>query len=115
MDDCVERIFALCSAKGLSNRKLADLLGITDKKVNSWKTGSIKSYRDYLEPLSEVLETTTDYILKGTESGPVSTDGLSAEALELAAAFDRADSNVQDAVRAILRPFRKCEPCRRVM
>lgn len=115
MDDCVARIFELCSAKGLSNRDLAELLNTTDKKVSAWKTGRSKTYLENLKVLSEILETTTDYILKGIEPESISADGISVEALELAAAFDRADANVQDAVRAILRPFRKCGQSKKAM
>lgn len=117
MDTPRDRLFALIDARYPEQKDFARELNISPSIVSEWRREKSQSFakEKYLKPITELLGTTTDYILKGTEPGPVSADGLSAEALELAAAFDRADSNVQDAVRAILRPFRKCEPSKKAM
>ena len=52
----------------MEQKKLAEILGITDKKVSAWKTGRSKTYRDQIEKIAEVLGTTTEYLLTG--NGP---------------------------------------------
>lgn len=112
-----DRLFALIDAKYPEQKDFAVELGISASIISEWRRGKSKSFtkEENLEKIIKILETTSDYIMCGADSVPVSETGLSAEALELAAAFDRADNNVQDAVRAILRPFRKCEPSKKVM
>lgn len=104
-----DRLFALIDAKYPEQKDFAVELGISASIISEWRRGKSKSFtkEGNLEKIIKILETTSDYIMCGADSVPVSETGLSAEALELAAAFDRADNNVQDAVRAILRPFRK--------
>ena len=68
MDAVVDRIFALTKENGMEQKKLAEILGITDKKVSAWKTGRSKTYRDQIEIIAEVLGTTTEYLLTG--NGP---------------------------------------------
>ena len=68
MDAVVDRIFALTKENGMEQKKLAEILGITDKKVSAWKTGRSKTYRDQIENIAEVLGTTTEYLLTG--NGP---------------------------------------------
>ena len=68
MDAVVDRIFALTKENGMEQKKLAEILGITDKKVSAWKTGRAKTYRDQIEKIAEVLGTTTEYLLTG--NGP---------------------------------------------
>ena len=68
MDAVVDRIFALTKENGMEQKKLAEILGITDKKVSAWKTGRSKTYRDQIEKIAEVLGTTTEYLLTG--NGP---------------------------------------------
>ena len=68
MDAVVDRIFALTKENCMVQKKLAEILGITDKKVSAWKTGRSKTYRDQIEKIAEVLGTTTEYLLTG--NGP---------------------------------------------
>ena len=68
MDAVVDRIFALTKENGMEQKKLAEILGITDKKVSAWKTGRSKTYRDQIEKIAKVLGTTTEYLLTG--NGP---------------------------------------------
>ena len=68
LDAVVDRIFALTKENGMEQKKLAEMLGMTDKKVSAWKTGRSKTYRDQIEIIAEVLGTTTEYLLTG--NGP---------------------------------------------
>ena len=68
MDAVVDRIFSLTKEIGMEQKKLAEILGITDKKVSAWKTGRSKTYRDQIEIIAEVLGTTTEYLLTGEGS-----------------------------------------------
>ncbi len=63
-----KRIRALREKKGITQRELADLLGVTDAAVSKWEHG--KNFPDItlLERLSEVLECTVSELL-GLEAG----------------------------------------------
>ncbi|MFV0399601.1 MAG: helix-turn-helix domain-containing protein [Oscillospiraceae bacterium] len=51
--------------KGMTQKQLADKLGVTDKAVSKWERGNGQPDINYLEPLSEALEITVSELLKG--------------------------------------------------
>lgn len=109
MDAVVARIFALTKEMGMEQKKLAEILGITDKKVSAWKTGRSKTYRDQIEKIAEVLNTTTEYLLTGENSrrqnfSTVQKDSgaFSHEAYQVALAYDQADEKSRAMVRLAL-------------
>ena len=55
-------------AKGLTQGQLAKLLGMEKHNaVSNWENSISKPSADDLEKLSEILETSTDWLLKGVE------------------------------------------------
>ena len=107
MDAVVDRIFALTKENGMEQKKLAEILGITDKKVSAWKTGLSKTYRDQIEKIAEVLGTTTEYLLTGigpkykTAPADVSNSDTQNEG-QLMAAFCEGGKDLSEEEMAVL-------------
>ena len=107
MDAVVDRIFALTKENGMEQKKLAEILGITDKKVSAWKTGRSKTYRDQIEKIAEVLGTTTEYLLTGigpkykTAPADVSNSDTQNEG-QLMAAFFEGGKDLSEEEMAVL-------------
>lgn len=56
-------------AKNLTQGQLAQLLGMErHNAISNWENNVAKPSADDLEKLSEILETSTDYLLKGVEN-----------------------------------------------
>lgn len=51
------------SEKGLSQKDLADYLGLSEQKVSDWKTGRIKSYQKYIEEILIFLNISMDDLI----------------------------------------------------
>lgn len=63
-----ERIQYLRKQKGFSQEELADKVGVSRQAVSKWEINqSIPDLKNIII-MSEIFETTTDYILKGIES-----------------------------------------------
>ena len=107
LDAVVDRIFALTKENGMEQKKLAEILGITDKKVSAWKTGRSKTYRDQIEKIAEVLGTTTEYLLTGigpkykTAPADVSNSDTQNEG-QLMAAFFEGGKDLSEEEMAVL-------------
>ena len=65
-----ERIQRLRKARGMSQEELADHMGVSRQAVSRWESGQSTPDLDKVVLLSDFFETTTDYLLKGTEPGP---------------------------------------------
>lgn len=61
-----KRISALRRELGLTQKELADMLGVTDKAVSKWETGRSLPDPALLLPLAARLHTTVDTILGGS-------------------------------------------------
>ena len=73
-----ERIFELADQKFNEQRLFAAAVGVTPSMVSEWRRGKSASYNKHLKKIAEVLGTTTEYLLTGSQSSPVNRD-LSAE------------------------------------
>lgn len=62
-----DRIQQLRKAKGFSQEELADRVGVSRQAVSKWESEQSLPDLDKLVLLSEIFETTTDYLLKGVE------------------------------------------------
>lgn len=60
-----ERIAILRKQKGLTQLQLAEKLNISDKAVSKWESGKGDPSLELLQALSEVLDCTIDFIVKG--------------------------------------------------
>ena len=99
-----------CNFKNVSPSSVAEEIGLNRAAVTGWKNGAI--------PRDSTIEKLADYFgisktdligsttLKVTKVS-VLPSGLSAEALSVAMAFDRADCRAKDMVRLALEPFYK--------
>lgn len=63
-----DRIQNLRKAKGISQEELADKIGVSRQAVSKWESGQSTPDIEKIILLSDFFETTTDYLLKGTES-----------------------------------------------
>lgn len=84
MDPC-NRIFELLATRGIEQKAFAEVLGVSENIVSTWRTGRTKSYRKYLPQIAEVLNTSVEYLLTGQKEKPatVSGDGRMQEILAL--------------------------------
>lgn len=62
-----ERIQQLRKARGLSQEKLAEQLGVSRQAVTKWENGQSTPDVDKIILMSDFFEVTTDYLLKGVE------------------------------------------------
>ncbi len=62
-----ERIQNLRKSKGLSQEELAEKIDVSRQAVSKWETGQSVPDIDKIIILSEYFNTSTDYILKGTQ------------------------------------------------
>lgn len=62
-----ERIQQLRKSKGLSQEQLAGQLDISRQAVSKWESGQSVPELDKIIQMSNLFETTTDYLLKGVE------------------------------------------------
>lgn len=70
------RIKLLRKNKGLSQKALADKLGITRSSVNAWEQGiSVPSTQCIVE-LANLFEVSTDYLLNFKNDKAISIEGL---------------------------------------
>jgi len=64
-----DRIQHLRKAKGISQEELADKIGVSRQAVSKWESEQSLPDIDNIIIMSDFFEVTTDYILKGIESG----------------------------------------------
>jgi transcriptional regulator with XRE-family HTH domain len=53
--------------KDITQQQLADMMEVNVQTVRNWESGKINIYSSRLLKLSEILEVSCDYILKGEE------------------------------------------------
>lgn len=61
-----ERLYQLRKEKNLSQEELAERLAVSRQSISRWENGSATPDFEKTVLLSEIFETTTDYLLKGT-------------------------------------------------
>ena len=62
-----EQIAALRKAKGITQNELGERIGVSFQAVSKWERGETLPDITLLPDLAKILETTTDYILLGSE------------------------------------------------
>ena len=63
-----DRIQYLGKSKGLSQEELADQIGVSRQAVSKWESSQSSPDIEKIILLSEYFDTTTDYLLKGSET-----------------------------------------------
>lgn len=66
----------LRKAKGLSQEQLAEQLGVSRQAVSKWESGQSIPELDKIILMSDFFETTTDYLLKGTQPQDAATENF---------------------------------------
>lgn len=64
------RIFDLLDEKGIEQKALAAMIGVSSDTVSNWRVGKSNSYTRYLVQIAQALETTPEYLLTGEKSSP---------------------------------------------
>jgi Predicted transcriptional regulators len=65
-----DRIQSLRKVKGISQEQLADKIGVSRQAVSKWESEQSSPDLEKIILLSDYIEVTTDYILKGIEPKP---------------------------------------------
>lgn len=80
MDDIVIRILQQSKAVGISQKNLAEKIGIRPQAITEWKIGTTTSYTKYLPQIADVLNVSIDYLMTGEkETTIVSDDALTSD------------------------------------
>ena len=69
IDPVVERILNMMEQRGISQREMAAMLGISEGSFSKWKNQGSKSYNRYLSKLSEILNVPVSYLVSGDLDG----------------------------------------------
>ncbi len=72
-----EKIKLLRENAGLSQKSLADKLGITRSSVNAWELGISVPSTQYIVELATLFKVSTDYLLNFNNTKAINIDGLS--------------------------------------
>lgn len=88
MDAVVERICEAVKNSGLSASQVERIAGIPPKTISKWKHTGLKSYTDYLGPLSDTLGVSISWLLEGEKENPAQANPGGGIIGELIKAFE---------------------------
>ena len=93
------RIRDFRESKGLTQKELAEIVGVQDAVISNWETGRNRPNVDVLKKLCTALNTSADELIgiKRKEN-----KGLSNEAKKVAAAFEDSDDKIKQIIKNIL-------------
>ena len=93
------RIRDFRESKGLTQKELAEIVGVQDAVISNWETGRNRPNVDVLKKLCTALNTSADELIgiKRKEN-----KGLSNEAKKVAAAFDDSDDKIKQIIKNII-------------
>ena len=93
------RIRDFRESKGLTQKELAEIVGVQGAVISNWETGRNRPNVDVLKKLCTALNTSADELIgiKRKEN-----KGLSNEAKKVAAAFDDSDDKIKQIIKNIL-------------
>ena len=77
-----ERLFLLRTQNGMSQIKLADILGKSKQSISNWENNNILPSIDMLVKLSDIFQVSTDYLLELDGRRKLDVTGLTDEQLE---------------------------------
>ena len=77
------KIKILRENKGLSQKALADKLGITRSSVNAWEQGISVPSTQYIVELANLFEVSTDYLLNFKNDKAINIEGLNEKEVKL--------------------------------
>lgn len=77
------KIKILRENKGLSQKALADELGITRSSVNAWEQGISVPSTQYIVELATLFDVSTDYLLNFKNDKAINIDGLNEKEIKI--------------------------------
>ena len=77
------KIKILRENKGLSQKALADKLGITRSSVNAWEQGISVPSTQYIVELAHLFEVSTDYLLNFKNDKAINIEGLNEKEIKI--------------------------------
>lgn len=63
----VNRLFELMKEKKIKGSELANYIGVKNQIVSAWKKRETNPPAEYIAPIAELLEVSTDFLLTGKE------------------------------------------------
>ena len=93
------RIRDFRESKGLTQKELAEIVGVQDAVISNWETGRNRPNVDVLKKLCTALNTSADELIGIRRK---ENKGLSNEAKKVAAAFDDSDDKIKQIIKNIL-------------
>ena len=66
-DPVLNRVLDLLKEKGKTEKDMTDYLGISNSSFTGWKYKERKTFMQYVEPMSEYLEVSRNYLLYGRD------------------------------------------------
>ena len=99
-----ERLAAAREQAGISQKELADKLGISQRAICWWEREPVALRPDQLTTLADILNVSTDYLV-GREPSKARGNGPTGKARRLFAAVSKLPRSQQEKVFAILEPF----------
>ena len=64
-------ILRIMENKKVTQKQMADYIGVTEQKISDWKAGRLKSYTKHLNKMAECLGVSVDELL-GNKNNPPS-------------------------------------------
>lgn len=94
-------------AKGLTMKELGAMVGVSESAISQYETGKREMDFETLLKMGEILECSTDYLLRGEDKKiahpPETGDGLDKARAEWSTAWDQASPELRRAAMAVLR------------
>lgn len=81
--DLGNRIYELRKGKGLSQKELGEMVGVTNKSVSKWENGTAIPKTDTLVKLANVFEISPQELLQGKTENKVTLSQLSSQTNEM--------------------------------
>jgi len=100
MDTFGERLVASRERRNLSQKELAEKLGITPTRLNYWEKDKREPAIEMIKAIAKVLDVDTNYLI-GHKLQDKSAPLYSSEAMQLAADYDGLDVHGQRMVRLV--------------
>lgn len=81
--DLGNRIYELRKGKGLSQKELGEMVGVTNKSVSKWENGTAIPKTDTLVKLANVFEISPQELLQGKTENKITLSQLSSQTNEM--------------------------------
>lgn len=94
MDEVLGRILEIMKEKRVTAVAMEDLLKVPHGSFSNWKRGKGKSYYEHVAKISDRLEVTVDYLIRGRND----SDALSRKEKELIEDFRKLSDEAQDVI-----------------